>query len=290
MLSTLDFAAKKKRNCKNSYPCGNSCISKNKNCRKKLKGQAKTYAGWLEEQASRTKSKNDISKKTKPGKLKAKKPSRKPKAAKTSIIQGGSERNNKKIIGAANKAIQYGESIMGKNFNLYSNNLGLIEEILEQNSISPKSTRAILNKKGELEAIASIGETKDSLYVNDLATAPKNLDKKDPGYVRGNGTKMIAEIAKESLDRGKKGRITLNALPQAIPFYEKVGFKITSVIDGGTFMTLDEKAARKLIDKTLDFEEEKTEEDLLEELELNTKGILAKRNDKLMEKLGVNFG
>ncbi len=49
--STIDFATKKKKNCRKSYPCGNSCISKSKNCRKRLKGQAKTYAGWLQKQA-----------------------------------------------------------------------------------------------------------------------------------------------------------------------------------------------------------------------------------------------
>ncbi len=50
-LTTIDFATKKKKNCRKSYPCGESCISKSKNCRKRLKGQAKTYAGWLQKQA-----------------------------------------------------------------------------------------------------------------------------------------------------------------------------------------------------------------------------------------------
>lgn len=49
--ANLEFAAKKKRkNCVKSYPCGDSCISKSKNCRKVLKGQASNYANWLERQ------------------------------------------------------------------------------------------------------------------------------------------------------------------------------------------------------------------------------------------------
>lgn len=44
---------RKTRNCNPSisYPCGNSCITQKYNCRKKLKGQAGTYADWLEIQA-----------------------------------------------------------------------------------------------------------------------------------------------------------------------------------------------------------------------------------------------
>jgi phage gp29-like protein len=50
-LEPIDFAAKKKKgagkNCKKGWSCGYSCISKTKNCRNALKGQAKTYADWL---------------------------------------------------------------------------------------------------------------------------------------------------------------------------------------------------------------------------------------------------
>jgi|GEM_PF-3728130 len=49
---TISFAAKKaKKTCKKGYPCGASCISKSRNCKKALKGQAKTYNDWLASQA-----------------------------------------------------------------------------------------------------------------------------------------------------------------------------------------------------------------------------------------------
>lgn len=56
----LNFAAKAgtvkkaKDNCKTGFPCGYSCISKTKNCRSVLDGQAKTFADWLGSQAVKT--------------------------------------------------------------------------------------------------------------------------------------------------------------------------------------------------------------------------------------------
>ena len=40
--------SKKRKNCVRGYPCGGTCISISKNCRKPLKGQAAFYAAWLE--------------------------------------------------------------------------------------------------------------------------------------------------------------------------------------------------------------------------------------------------
>ncbi len=49
--NVLDFATRKKRNCTNSVSCGNSCISKTRTCRKKLKGKAKEASNWLEKKS-----------------------------------------------------------------------------------------------------------------------------------------------------------------------------------------------------------------------------------------------
>lgn len=47
----LEFATQKRkrktRNCSKGYPCGNSCINKQRKCKKKFSDQAATYAGWL---------------------------------------------------------------------------------------------------------------------------------------------------------------------------------------------------------------------------------------------------
>ncbi|MGK7925374.1 MAG: DUF935 family protein, partial [Spirulina sp.] len=48
--NVVDFAAKgkqKKRKCTKGYNCGGSCITRKKNCRKALKGEAKNAAEWL---------------------------------------------------------------------------------------------------------------------------------------------------------------------------------------------------------------------------------------------------
>lgn len=44
------MAKTKSKSCNKGYPCGRSCISRRFGCKKKLKGQASTYAGWLKKQ------------------------------------------------------------------------------------------------------------------------------------------------------------------------------------------------------------------------------------------------
>ncbi len=47
-LHTLNFAkSTQSKNCKKGYPCGRSCINKNRNCSNPLKGQAKSFAAYL---------------------------------------------------------------------------------------------------------------------------------------------------------------------------------------------------------------------------------------------------
>lgn len=51
VAETLEFATKKSKNsrtCRKGFPCGNSCISRTKMCNKRLEGQYKTAAEWLE--------------------------------------------------------------------------------------------------------------------------------------------------------------------------------------------------------------------------------------------------
>lgn len=56
-VEAVSFATKtrskskaKSRKCKKGYPCGSTCISKNRNCKTALPGQAGTYAAWLKTQ------------------------------------------------------------------------------------------------------------------------------------------------------------------------------------------------------------------------------------------------
>lgn len=77
MVATLEFATKKK-NCQKGYPCGGGCINKNRNCKKALKGQAKTFGEWLEKQSSR------VNLGVEPTKAKKKQPKKRKKQAETS--------------------------------------------------------------------------------------------------------------------------------------------------------------------------------------------------------------
>ncbi|MEC4806217.1 MAG: hypothetical protein SAJ72_18335, partial [Jaaginema sp. PMC 1080.18] len=60
-VEAVSFATKtrskgksKSRKCKKGYPCGSTCISKKRNCKKALPGQAGTYAAWLQSQQGKT--------------------------------------------------------------------------------------------------------------------------------------------------------------------------------------------------------------------------------------------
>lgn len=44
----------KQRNCQKGYTCGNTCISKTRNCKKQLQGQVTAHAKWLVENAGVT--------------------------------------------------------------------------------------------------------------------------------------------------------------------------------------------------------------------------------------------
>lgn len=50
-FQSVEFAQKQ---CKKGYPCGGSCISRSKICKKVLTGQAATYGEWLKNQAQAT--------------------------------------------------------------------------------------------------------------------------------------------------------------------------------------------------------------------------------------------
>lgn len=58
MQTTLSFANKKNRDCSKGYPCGASCISKTRNCGKKLNPTAKAYLGYLQAHANRAQADN----------------------------------------------------------------------------------------------------------------------------------------------------------------------------------------------------------------------------------------
>jgi GNAT superfamily N-acetyltransferase len=87
-----------------------------------------------------------------------------------------------------------------------------------------------VSRDGRLEAAAIIAPpTKETrwLEIEQLATAPWNIRGVSlDGYKnrRGAGTALVKRIALESAARGFDGRIFLLADPNAVAFYEKLGF------------------------------------------------------------------
>ena len=104
---------------------------------------------------------------------------------------------------------------------------------------------AITDPKGLLQAALHYRHSKeDGFKIEYLATAPWNLQKDSPNKQKGSGARAIAEAIKKSKELGYGGKITLHALPNAVPFYRHLGFKDT---DKGFVLT--PKAANELLKK-----------------------------------------
>jgi hypothetical protein len=108
--------------------------------------------------------------------------------------------------------------------------------------------RVIQNSKG-IQAATLFDEEDDHLYINYLATASHNLKGfENDKTTRGQASLAVAEVAKESIKRGKGGAIELYALDGARPFYEKIGFEPIQGTEGSYRMSAEK--AKALIEKT----------------------------------------
>ncbi len=92
-----------------------------------------------------------------------------------------------------------------------------------------------------------------SVYVYFLETAPWNLSIPELGQVplfRGTGTALLATCVRFSIMKGCEGRLSLNALPKAVAFYERLGFANLGPDDnheGLCYMILDSEKAVRLL-------------------------------------------
>lgn len=273
----LEFAVKTLR-CNKGYPCGGSCISRQRSCKKSLQDKSADFADWLKQSALRTSRKIDINP------IQPSHPKRDRQNATDSFASvdrglSADSKNNKRFNAKLEKELDLLEKEADRrvkqNKDLYSDNQSIIFFTKVAHLYNPEGTRIARSANGEIEAIANF-QTKDrSIYIDYLATSPKNVDRNDPQYTRGNGTKMIIEAVKESIEKGKGGAVTLSSLPGAVKFYEKLGFKKTK--SNGTDippMMLSQKNAKKLLDMALNFQELSIEDEL-EILELEAKGAFA---------------
>ena len=112
------------------------------------------------------------------------------------------------------------ESIYGTRF---GDNLAIISDIAENATTQPETFRGVCDREGRLQAAAIVHQRSDYLEVDLIATAPWNVLQNQPESVKGAGTALMEELAKESIDLGFGGRLKLYTIPRAKQFYEKIG-------------------------------------------------------------------
>lgn len=104
---------------------------------------------------------------------------------------------------------------------------------------------AVVDSKGLMQsAMYYTHSKKEGVKIGFLATAPWNLQKDHPNKQKGSGAKAIVEAVKKSKELGYGGKISLQALAGAVPFYKHLGFKAN-----GKGYTLTPKAAEELLKK-----------------------------------------
>ncbi len=121
---------------------------------------------------------------------------------------------------------------------------GLYSVIEEIGAARPELFRGLIDGLGDLQASSIVTTTTDALVLNHLATAPWNLrGMPETGQqLRRAGSRLIAEVARESIALGYEGRIRLSPSPEVASFYLKNGFKAE-----GDRMVLTPAAAQQLI-------------------------------------------
>ena len=116
--------------------------------------------------------------------------------------------------------------------------------------VSPEDFRGVRDDRGNLQAAAIVIDMDDHLFVEYLATAPWNVTQSEPRAVRKAVTALMALLAQESDSNGHFGRILLYAIPDAIEFYQKIGFVDTgSGAPNAPEMELTIAAARQLMNR-----------------------------------------
>jgi hypothetical protein len=236
----LDFAGAKPKQCKKGISCGNSCINKDKECHKN--GTAATKAA-TKKAVTTAKATNTTATPTKT-------------VPPMTVVSGRSPAGLEKIqdtlyewedahngkLGTEELADKkaHGKSITPEEGALI-NNRWIVNAMTTDDDFKK---RAVKDSNGNIQAVATVkNRTKKNddydieylsghkhekhLEIEYLATSPYNLPGANaPNKVKGAGTRMIAEVVKESQKKGYGGRVRLVATPEAEKFYEKIGFKV----------------------------------------------------------------
>ena len=229
-IGTVEFkaapmsgAAVKKKNCKKGHACKGTCISKNRECRNPLEGDAVKAADYLDEKVPDTATKTKAAPKKSTTKAKKERttdvPENKPQKQEFGVNQFDTKTDKDLTTWLKESAAVRTKGDTAA----LRDNLGIIFEIQEK---AKKDTYlGIKDAKGNLQAASIISNEKDHIYLDYLATAPWNLStKKHKKAVKGAGTAAMEAVIAESINKGHKGVVRLEALPGAVAFYEKIGF------------------------------------------------------------------
>jgi len=102
------------------------------------------------------------------------------------------------------------------------------------------------DKSGKAQGFFCIGKEaskKDSMYIEFLGANPSNVINEK----KGTGKQIMYHAIQESMKRGLKGKIKLQSLWGAMPFYESVGFQETKSKEGDLYMELSEESAKAFV-------------------------------------------
>jgi hypothetical protein len=126
--------------------------------------------------------------------------------------------------------------------------LGMTAESIEFGETEPgvQDTFFLKDESGKTQGFFLTGndKSKESMYIEYLGTNPSNIITD----TKGVGKQIIYHAIQESMKRGFKGKIKLDALSSAEPFYESVGFTTKIGVDGYTEdFNLSEESAKAFV-------------------------------------------
>lgn len=100
----------------------------------------------------------------------------------------------------------------------------IIENLFDMMEDENANFGGIVDSKGNLQSAYISKETPNGYYVDFLASAPWNCLPDHPNKKTGAGASAIEALVKDAISK-KEGQIELFAVLNAVPFYEKIGFK-----------------------------------------------------------------
>ncbi len=105
----------------------------------------------------------------------------------------------------------------------FRDNVAMSRSVLLTTRRDPAGFRGVRDAGGNLQAGATITNERDHIFIDTFATAPWNVFRTSPKSVRDAGKVLLAEIVKESINKGHKGEIRLSSLPGSASFYMRIG-------------------------------------------------------------------